>query len=267
MKKVLLGILLCSTIVGVSPQKAVCSAEERDRLAEEKRRQKEIIEYLDPLLMLMRNAGSYKKPKLDLQCHEAIEKTREAIPLEEDFTKYFSQLIHYLCDANMEFSEDAQAIHAKLAQTLLQILENYESILGMRTQFFLPTESDPGAYSRALLRGLLRLPQNDFLKTFQTVLNVITFLENAPAGVFNASIAHLAQISPIFLCMIRHSYYTKRQQRQHITHRIAISSSPQDIQAAGAFFASLPNGALDRLIGKVERYNQENFDKFNEHEE
>jgi hypothetical protein len=31
----------------------------------------------------------------------------------------------------------------------------------------------------------------------------------------------------------------------------AISSNPQDVQIAGVFFASLPNGVLDRLIGKV----------------
>jgi hypothetical protein len=106
------------------------------------------------------------------------------------------------------------------------------------------------------------------LNAFQTVINIITFLEEASDGVYNASIPHLAKISPIFPRMTRHDiHHTNYKKKPYERQRVVISSSLQDIQAAGAFFASLPNGALEKLIGKVERSKQDEVDEYEEYKE
>jgi hypothetical protein len=87
--------------------------------------------------------------------------------------------------------------------------------------------------SRVILDKLLQLPQQDFLKVVQPVIELIMFLENGTPGIFKASLPYIEGISGE-IAVIR-----------NFLQRVRVS--PQETEAARAFFQKFPPNVIDKL--------------------
>jgi hypothetical protein len=218
MKKVLLGILLYSTFVGVSysQEQHLASA------------------IAQPLHALLENANNLSSEELDSQCTKTIEELSEIISTWNDELsgKLFLPIIKHLQGA--WFSD---AAYKKLAKTLQEILLkcNERTIQNSATAH---GADGRASCSRMLFRKLLQLSRQDFLNIAMPVLDLVTFLEVATPGVFQASLQYIERISEDF------TYMKNLLKRKRV--------SQQDTEVARAFFQKFPSEIIDQLAEIIE---------------
>jgi hypothetical protein len=221
MKKVLLGILLCSTFVGVSYSFDIASfCNSIEQLSDA---------VSQPLHALLDNANNLSSEELDLQCAKTIEDL-EAILRRwpKDFpTTMFIPIIQRLRDTR--FSE---AAHRKIAETLQEI---FSTCNGITTGHAASTHiaNNRELCCQAILDKLLQLSRQDFLNIVQPIIELITFLRNGTAGMFNASFPYIERISERLA--------RKRPYLQKVRIR------PEEAEAVNNFFEKFPSNILEQL--------------------
>jgi hypothetical protein len=226
MRRVLLGIILCSAIICFSRQTVVCSD---DFEAMEQRFIKKLLLPFTELIEKGEALDKYGNYFLNLECRKVIKGTEKIInQWNRDFpARFFIPTIQRLRE--IKFSE---ATHAKLAETLGQIISecSYQTMLNSAHGYD-KSNAIRSSYNRDVLLLLLKCSQANFLAASQRFIDVITFLEEATAGVYNASRQYMLKIInyPMSECYDSSGFNV-------------VESSAQDEQVAHQFFTTKFSG-------------------------